>query len=101
MDDFMTRYNEYKEKWERIHKIREQISLCVSINMSVPELISKDGYYNLYEVRLVYSGKEFLVGVQSTLEHLNLSRIKDQIVQHILKWECKERGIEYPPRMER
>jgi len=101
MDDLMTRYNDLKEKRKRIDEIKKQIELCVSINMSQPKLIRNDGSFQFYELRIIYSGKEFLIRFHTILGKIDLLHIKDQIVQHILKWELKERGIEYPPRLER
>jgi len=98
--DFLTKYNEHKEKWERINEIKKQISLCVSMNMSVPKLI-KRYEYNLYKGTVVYMGKRFYYGIRTLRsQELNMSFIQREIVYYILKWECKERGIEYPPRLE-
>ena len=97
MDDFMTKYNEYREKWERIDKIKEQISLCVAMNMPKPTLV-KSTYIEFYELRIMYLGQEFICAF-TTSGKPNLPYVKDKIAYHILKWECKERGLEYPPRL--
>ena len=97
--DFITKYNEYREKWERIDKIKEQISLCVAINMTQPKFEAEGDFWQTYSLRVMYSGKEFRFYFNTMNKKFNLPYIKDEIAYHILKWECKERGIEYPPRM--
>jgi len=94
MDDFITRYNDYKEKQKRIDEIRKQISLCVSMNMSVPTLV-KSKHFEFYTLRIMYSGQEFFCDFITSGE-IDLPYIRDVIVHHILKWELKERGIESP-----